>query len=142
MNANGTLMMAAPENDCILASTNFGVDWLKTGFPTANWVDVVVSGDGSYILAIDVNTIFVSSDNGTSYNSVVSEVSPSSACMSYNGSHMYIAGDGGGVITSTDFGAVWSKVGVVHLDYTSIACSSNGQIVVLGVVGNLFISTG
>jgi hypothetical protein len=137
--ADGTVLLAAESTDgsptCSFkgygwVSTDSGVSWTGTS-PWVSWLAAGVSGDGKFmVLGSCGDTLYLSTNRGTTWSSVVSPTFGStnnilwtSVALSYNGS-VILATHRRSTVLSTDSGATWTAVGG---SASGAAVSSDGR---------------
>jgi uncharacterized repeat protein (TIGR01451 family) len=136
--------------DQLYRSTNGGVDWTTIDLPFEAGT-LCASADGSrvFVLASGVLKdesefgVYASSDGGATWAKLLEEGGNAfSIASSADGTHLYVAGRS--VIASHDGGATWSQsqpAGQAQSMFIRVACSSDGQTVLLGGIGGLYLST-
>ena len=67
LSADGTKMVAAPQNDSIYISTNTGATWSPTETPSELWESVAMSADGTKVIAGPAAVIYTSVDSGITW---------------------------------------------------------------------------
>ena len=98
--------------DCqIYASADSGTNWTTQPVaPSANWVSIASSSDGSHLVAVVAGGyIYTSVDFGVSWTAQTGAPSANwnSVASSSDGSHLVAVVYGGQIYTSTDFGGTW-----------------------------------
>ncbi len=130
-------IVAGTDGDGILLSTNDGVDWSFAGAASSEVISIA-STQGHYFAAT-TSGFFASSDSGRTWDTVHTGFGDGSivaAVCAYDSS-LFAGTENGLVITTTDNGAHWSKVGsgdigqvirsmVVHLGVLYAGTAFNG----------------
>jgi photosystem II stability/assembly factor-like uncharacterized protein len=136
---NGQYQVIAAET--IYLSSDYGATFNDsfTGgdpFEDRNWLDIAVTSDGQYMLAIESGgKIYISSNYGSNWNIVTDstvniDASWRNVAISATGRHMSILRDNGFIYYSTDFGVTWSQNTDTNLQgrqWRCVAVSANGH---------------
>jgi hypothetical protein len=99
---------------------------------------VASSADGSRLVAVTSgNGIYTSSDAGTNWAPATNAPNSASAkwiavASSADGSRL-IAAESNSLYTSADFGVTWTSTNLPVRQWTSVACSGDGQVMAAGV---------
>ncbi|MFN3660701.1 MAG: WD40/YVTN/BNR-like repeat-containing protein, partial [Brevinematales bacterium] len=140
---DGTKIIASVYNGTLWISLDKGANWTEcTSAGTREWHDVSVSSDGSTFVGVDKNAIYVSTNNGSTWDStdVGSLVFPELA-ISSNGKQIAISSRNRFLQTSSDRGNTWlerKKAGPRW--WGDVALSSAGEDIV-AVVNDGFVYT-
>jgi Immunoglobulin I-set domain/Divergent InlB B-repeat domain/Bacterial Ig domain len=115
---NGDRVFAVARLYGIYTSTNSGLDWSRTSAPQTNWTSVACSADGSLVVA----TVSKNQE-------------------SFPGNNVP-----GPLYISRDSGATWNMANVPLANWSSVACSFDGKILLAAsgdgfVEGPLYVST-
>jgi len=157
--ADGTKLVAVIQGGfgAIYTSTNSGLNWQPAAAVSDNYVGVVSSPDGTKLAAVSEDWgaygIYTSTNSGTNWalTSAVPQIGYfQSVAMSADGTKLAAAGgelsyiggtttlSGGGMIDySTNSGATWNLSDApTNWEWSSIACSTNGNFMVAGAYGD------
>lgn len=115
---NGQYQVIAAET--IYLSSDYGAtfnDSFTSGdqFNDHNWIDISITSDGEYMVAIESGgKIYISSDYGSNWNMVTDSTVNIDALwrnvsISATGRYMSILQDNGFIYYSTDFGVTWNR---------------------------------
>lgn len=150
-----SVLYACSEDDGLFYSKDNGFSWFKfnilyngrdqygvTGvFNVKDFINVVCSDDGNYILASRYNSdltyipsLFLSNDGGLSWKSFDSGLHKNSIAMSSDGAVMYTATDGI-MRKSNDYGDTWFEIAKPYRSTNlelAIDCSNDGGVVAVG----------
>jgi len=133
--ADGTKIYAAGEE--IWASTDSGVTWTERN-TSEGWNFVTCSADGTKLVATvgDATYVYTSTDSGTNFTEHTdTPESVDSMASSADGTKFVVATPGQDIYTSGNSGATWvdqtESDGLTGgLDWSSVACSTNGTKIV------------
>ena len=126
---------AAPINDIIYQSTNYGNTWTQILTGIANAESLATSASGQYLIGcyseLGIGQQYLTISNTYGQTAIVlnniSTNYTSIAC-SASGQYMTVVTDLHGIWTSTNFGVTWTQpFGSNSFNWTSIAMSSSGQ---------------
>jgi hypothetical protein len=140
-NSDGSIMYAAPYNDCILKSVNYGVTWTQLAGTSNFWQGVATSHSGQVVAAmVPGGSIWVSTDYGASWTEATSAGSHYWLSIEVSGDgSTIIAGDadtGGRVYVSHNSGTTFTAVAGSH-PWLGVASSSTGSVLyAVGDTGN------
>lgn len=130
-------------------SSDYGTTWFQLGryggFGYSWWADIAISGDGQYMLAVELSGYaYISTDYGANWNqiSALPEAPYSGCAISDDGQYQTIVGTNTGdgstyyIYRSLDYGVNWTSSYVFHegvatkpfpnKSFTGVAMSSNG----------------
>ena len=136
---NGQYQVIAAET--IYISSDYGSTFYDsfTGgdpFEDRNWLDVSVTSDGQYMVAIESGgKIYITSDYGSNWNVVTDSTVDINALwrnvsISATGRYMSILQDNGFIFYSTDFGVTWNRNEDPNLQgrqWRCVCVSANGH---------------
>jgi len=133
--ANGRVLLGGNHGTDLAISTNFGATWGVSAFP-GYWGPVVVSSDGSRLIACNEGIMYTSFDTGLTWTQVTNlPIIVASADCSTDGSRIIASpsNNGGGstgmLYLSTDFGASWNiATNSPNLLWVGVASSGDGRI--------------
>jgi photosystem II stability/assembly factor-like uncharacterized protein len=169
---NGSTLVAAPRNNFIFISDNFGASWVVKE-QIRNWSDLAVSDDGNIIIASDeggdlvkfaspdscdavtdeigwerfpsVGNLFISRNAGSTWEVVDSSLEKNgwtSVSMSGDGSVMAATNFDGKVYVSTDSGETWTAK-LDNKKWTDVAVSKDGKVIAAVIYAdNHFVGPG
>ena len=135
---------AVVNDNKIYISRNNGATWQQPATVSTTAYDIVGSYDGQkiYIALFDSNTLYYSSDYGSTWN--FTSCGGRRLCCSYDGSIVYSTNGLNGVNKSIDSGVTWTATGSSAQYMSSVCCSDDGQKVLAYNYypsSNLYIST-
>jgi hypothetical protein len=109
--------------------------WEPTSAPSECWFAIASSADGNKLVAVGQGGIYLSTNAGatwTAANAPSNEAGWWGVASSTDGTKLGVTGGGfvvaGPIYVSTNSGAGWSKAGAPDEIWTSIACSTGGNI--------------
>ncbi len=125
----------------IILSENGGGSWNDiTPVGTADWREVVVSGDGSKIAAIEEGSqdVYISADGGDNWTTT--DHNPDSwvaisVSISDDGDKILVGGENGSINISTDGGDTWEDISLDDKSTLSHAISADGNKIAVSTVG-------
>jgi hypothetical protein len=126
--ADGTKLLAAISGGVLYISVNSGTTWQPTGPGSASWTAVASSADGTKLAAAYNGGIYTSLDSGAHWSaSTAQALNWSCIASSADGFKLAAAVNGGGIYTSANAGATWTKqFGAANLNWISITSSADG----------------
>ena len=131
-------------DDVVAIAGNYGTTWTQTSAPTAVWLGVAMSSDGTIQTAVaSGGGIYYSTDTGKNWTaSTADPLNWRSVAMSSDGTIQTAVASGGGIYYSTDTGKNWTASTADPLGWSSVAISSDGtkQTAVVNV-GGIYYST-
>jgi photosystem II stability/assembly factor-like uncharacterized protein len=142
----GILLVAST----VLLTANFAPaqTWTQTSAPTNfGWSCVASSADGTKLVAVGSDSIFTSTDSGTTWISnnvphkLWNHVATSSDGSKLAATSTALGQPLGSLLTSMDSGATWISNSVPNAAWNSIAFSADGNRLVAVGSGKIFIST-
>jgi hypothetical protein len=126
-------------------TSDYGTTWFQLGrfggFGYGWWADIAISGDGQYMLAVELSGYaYLSTDNGANWNQISAlPQGPYTGC-AISGDGQYqtivgqITGSGSYLYRSLDYGVNWTAVSQFQTsgafpnnDFTGVAMSSSGS---------------
>jgi len=143
---SGGLFVALATNKGVYLSANFGTSFsqkLPDSDSTTDWVKIICSSDGSYIIVWDsVGNIYRSANSGTSWASIDpadgDTYSPSDIAISSDGLNVIIVGTNStnaseSCYVSTDYGATWTAKSPLSENVAWDECDicDNGKIMMV-----------
>ncbi|PWU22036.1 MAG: hypothetical protein C5B50_00320 [Verrucomicrobia bacterium] len=138
--ADGSRLVAAPNNDYIYTSTDSGVTWIARGF-VLSWSAVASSADGSKLLAAGSTELYTSTDGGATWVARNNIQNWYGLASSDDGTFLVAVAYGGQIYTSTNSGATWTARDSVRSWHT-VASSADGSKLVAAVYGGqIYTST-
>jgi len=105
---NGTNIFAGTYGNGVFGSTDFGDDWTEADTGLTNHTVYVFAINGTRIFAGTLGGVFVSTNNGTSWNSAGLTIVTVSLVI--QGANIYAGTPSSGVFLSTNNGVNWSAV--------------------------------
>jgi photosystem II stability/assembly factor-like uncharacterized protein len=132
--ADGSKIIALCFPGLIYTSTNLGANWLQTTAPTQRWGPISCSADANVLATTaEYGLFFRSTNSGVTWEQRgVPSPYFGPIAMSADASRMVGVGYGS-TFTSTNQGMTWLPASPLYdYDLTSIACSADGQKLVLG----------
>jgi len=119
------------------------VSWTLTSAPSEVWVSIASSSDGTVIVAIANDGIYMSVDSGAAW---AQTSAPSldwiSIALSSDGTDMAAAVGGGGIYISTHSGSTWTQTSAPSENWGVITSSADGTALAAVVGdGGIYIST-
>lgn len=124
---------------CTIRGFSASQNWTLTTAPFASWAALACSKDGAVVIAgSDYGSICVSTNSGATWITATNPPNGYWTCsaISADGSQMIIGEDGGMLHISRDRGITWNVANVPRNYWTSLACSTNGEIVVATAYDN------
>jgi hypothetical protein len=132
--ADGTKVVAVGEYTSpgnIYTSTNSGFTWTQTSAPSAGWVSVASSADGTKLVAEVVNGgIYRSTNSGATWTVTTAPTASYQGIACSTDGRILVAASagpsGGGLYTSTNAGVTWTEANVGLGVWESCASSADG----------------
>ena len=131
---DGSKLIGGTDHDYLYISTDFGVTWSRAGdspITTAYWEKVCSSVDGTILMAMQRNQLYLSTNSGTNWTQLTSNLieSVQDFYISLDGSKLIytsniISPPSYPIYISTDYGATWST-NVFPFIMSCIVCDSN-----------------
>ena len=140
LTAVGTSLYAGTQNAGVIVSSDLGASWIRTGM-TAYFVYSVFA-EGSTLFAGTRDSIYRSTDNGTSWKASFAD---STSYLIYSllsiGTDLFAGTWGGGILRSTDNGVTWSasNKGLDILNVRELV--ANGTTLYAGTNNGVYQST-
>ncbi len=138
---NGPDILAVMNSNSIFSSTDYGTSWTAdTSLPSKAVVSVSVIGSNAY--AITNNGVFLSSDNGQTWNPINGRIMDITypAILVQSGSNLIVAcQESSRVFLSSNDGITWTNVGTSLPEIVSLATS--GSDVFAGTPDGMYVST-
>ena len=109
MAVTGNLLFAATNFEGVHLSEDYGDSWvlLAPQLPVGSFA--TVSAQDNYVIAGNKDSLFLSTDSGLSFESMLKDSVGGSAISGSN----FFEGGSGGINRSTDYGATWSQVSTI-----------------------------
>jgi hypothetical protein len=122
-------------------SSNSGTSFaIPSALSSVSIVYAAFSQDGKYQLAISATNIYVSSDSGVTYTSILGGLTGlNTVAMSMNGQYMFV-NSSTSLRYSNDFGLTWN-ISTVVTGSNILECSYTGKYVSLRTTTNVYISS-
>ncbi|MFY8000552.1 MAG: hypothetical protein ACOVSW_18310 [Candidatus Kapaibacteriota bacterium] len=130
--ANSTALFAGAEGRGILRSTNNGETWVAVNTGLTNQFVYALLTVGERIFAGTQLGVFISEDNGATWNKAA--INQSILSLSANSTTLFAGTLFGGIFRSTDGGVSWtaSNSGFTTRTILSISASTDGSTVLIG----------
>lgn len=134
---SGTYLVAGAMNQYLYYSTNGGSSWNKCNVKsgaTSGWWCGAQSSDGRVVIAGDWNGVWISTDYGANFGTIISPLGSSGAvrCVATNSDGSLIIVGRGYLYTSTDGGTTWIQRDApgdgITRTWESVWCSDSGEI--------------
>ena len=111
--------------------------WTVTSAPSALWLSVASSSDGTHLVAVGGGgPIYTSANSGLTWTGQAGSPYANSVASSSDGSRLVAAVNGGQIYTSVDIGVSWTaQTGPPSAPWASVASSSDGTHLVAVVNG-------
>ena len=144
ISSDGKYIVAVRTAGFPMISRNYGQTWGVISLSSAlSWVSVAISANGKYITLTESNKIYVSFDNGFSFQQkIIGSSTFSNIVMNGNGKYQVVCSNDK-LFVSTNYGLSWSeKVITGYSGYLNgIAISDNGKyITVIFRFGRIYTS--
>jgi len=137
--ASGNNLFAGTFINGMFMTSNGGINWISvSGLPSNSSFQLIESsGTNIYTSSYSSNKIYLSSNNGSSWQDITSGLGGSATAFAFSGNNVY-AGRGG-VYLSTNNGNNWSFLGLVNSYVTSLAYSN--PYLIVGTQKGIFITS-
>lgn len=141
MSDDGRVILVGEESGDSYVSRNYGASFLLMQNFNPSWFAFAVSGDGNYLLAVDIDGsgIWVSSDEAESWSQPTfnsgDDQNIQGVAISTDGSRIIVIGLGRPPLTSDDFGATFTERNSFDAAFdfwASVTMSSDGSVIYLG----------
>ena len=157
ISGSGRYQVASYQPGYIYLSTDYGLKWSKTNAPDASWYGVSISGNGQYLLGAsnlykseENSNIYLSNDNGLTWDAKLTAKLWLNSAISYTGQHMVAIAFSdsneadqpdpddptklilpvGSIYVSNDFGDNWSQATIKDY-FTGATISETGQYILV-----------
>jgi hypothetical protein len=138
--ADGTKLVAAPDNGNIYTSTDSGATWTARN-SSRLWYSVASSTDGTKLVAGVYNgSLWTSTDSGATWTARASNAQWYSVASSADGTKLVAVTLTGQISTSTTSGTSWTQPVNNGLQWYSVASSADGTKLVAVASGQIYTS--
>ena len=125
----------------LLVQAVAGSTWSPTSAPSALWVSVASSSDGTKLVAaVPYVGIYTSANSGSTWSPTSAPMEDwSSVASSSDGTKLVAVANGGGIYTNS--GSTWSPTSALSEEWQSVASSSDGtKLVAVNGYGGIYTS--
>src|ERR1035441_10292197 len=127
--ADGTKVFAMPfaTGDPYCISTDSGATWMTNAIPSPGWEDVACSGDGRQLVAAGPNSLFTSSDSGTTWTPCCNGGNWQAVASSSDSTCIFAAKYGGQIYSTAMPSIPLGPTTAPRTGWTCLSASSDGR---------------